>query len=70
MESQPQALCQGLLVQKQALLRAEEECLADEPLRARRRERESIRRAGLDERYVAERAMKRGASSIGPTQRL
>ena len=45
---------QGLLVQEQALLRAEEECLADEPLRERRRERESIRRAGLDERYVAE----------------
>jgi hypothetical protein len=45
---------QGLLVQETALLRAEEECLADEPLRARRREREAIRHAGLDQQYVVQ----------------
>jgi hypothetical protein len=32
---------------------AEQECLADEELRARRREREAERRAVLDEEYVA-----------------
>jgi hypothetical protein len=35
------------------LERAEEECLADEDARARRREREAERRAELDQEYVA-----------------
>ncbi len=44
---------QGLLVESDALDRAEQECLADSDARARRREREAIRRAELDEQYVA-----------------
>lgn len=40
---------QGLLVEEIAIQRAEEECLADEDIRARRREREAERRAELDE---------------------
>ena len=43
---------QGLLVESEALDRAEQECLADNDARARRREREAIRRAELDEQYV------------------
>jgi hypothetical protein len=43
---------QGLLVEETALQRAEEECLADEDIRARRREREAERRAELDDEYV------------------
>jgi hypothetical protein len=43
---------QGLLVEEEALDRAEEECLADEDVRARRREREAARRAELDREYV------------------
>jgi len=43
---------QGLLVQAQALERAEGECLADEEARARRREREAVRRTELDHDYV------------------
>jgi hypothetical protein len=43
---------QGLLVQEQALERAEQECLADSEIRARRREREAERRADLDQQYV------------------
>jgi hypothetical protein len=39
---------QGLLVEEAALERAEAECLADEPARARRREREAARRAEQD----------------------
>lgn len=39
---------QGILVEEQALARAEAECLADEPARARRRQRESARRAEED----------------------
>jgi hypothetical protein len=45
---------QGLLVQEPALVKAEEECLADEPLRERRRQRDAIRRADLDERYAGQ----------------
>jgi hypothetical protein len=45
---------QGLLVETEALDRAEEECLADEDIRARRREREAERRAELDREYVAQ----------------
>jgi hypothetical protein len=44
---------QGLLVEEPALQRAEQECLADEDARARRRERESERRAELDREYVS-----------------
>lgn len=44
---------QGLLVQEQALQRAEQECLADSEVRARRRQREAERRAELDQQYVA-----------------
>jgi hypothetical protein len=45
---------QGLLVEAEALERAEGECLADEELRARRREREAARREELDQQYVQE----------------
>jgi hypothetical protein len=44
---------QGLLVEVQALDRAEEECLADEEARARRRIRERERRAEQDEDFKA-----------------
>ena len=43
---------QGLLVEERALELAEDECLADAELRARRREREAERRAELDETFV------------------
>jgi hypothetical protein len=43
---------QGLLVEEQALEQAEQECLADEDVRARRRERAAVRRAELDREYV------------------
>jgi hypothetical protein len=43
---------QGLLVEAQALEKAEEECLADECIREHRREREATRREELDQRYV------------------
>jgi hypothetical protein len=43
---------QGLLVEEEALDQAEEECLADEDVRARRRERAAVRRAELDREYV------------------
>ena len=43
---------QGLLVEEEALAQAEQECLADEEVRARRREREAERRAELDRQYV------------------
>ncbi|HYR77269.1 MAG TPA: DUF2293 domain-containing protein [Pyrinomonadaceae bacterium] len=43
---------QGLLVEERALELAEDECLADADLRARRREREVERRAELDETFV------------------
>lgn len=44
---------QGLLVEEQALERAEAECLNDAEARARRREREAERRAELDAEFVA-----------------
>ena len=44
---------QGLLVEEEALAKAEAECLADEEARERRRERNAERRAELDEQYVA-----------------
>ena len=44
---------QGLLVEESALQRAEQECLADEEVRARRNERQAERRAELDQEYVS-----------------
>jgi len=43
---------QGLLVESEALDRAESECLEDSEIRARRRERAAARRAELDGQYV------------------
>ena len=43
---------QGLLVEESALAQGEAECLADADARERRRERESIRRAGMDRDFV------------------
>jgi hypothetical protein len=40
------------LVEAQALQKSEEECLADEDIRERRREREATSREELDRRYV------------------
>src|SRR5215468_4310832 len=42
---------QGILVEDQALTLAEQQCLSDEDARARRREREKVRRAGADEEF-------------------
>ena len=44
---------QGLLVEESALQRAEQECLDDADVRARRNEREAERRAELDHEYVS-----------------
>lgn len=49
---------QGLLVEAEALEQAEQECLADEEIRARRREREAVRRAELDQQYVQQFAQR------------
>jgi hypothetical protein len=43
---------QGLLVEVEGLEQAEQECLADEEARARRRKRAAARRAELDRQYV------------------
>jgi hypothetical protein len=43
---------QGLLVEAEALEKAEQECLVDSEARVRRREREAERRAELDRAYV------------------
>jgi hypothetical protein len=43
---------QGLLVEETALQQAESECLADGEIRARRAERERIRREDLDQQYI------------------
>jgi hypothetical protein len=43
---------QGLLVETAALEQAENECLADAEVRARRREREEERRAEVDQQYI------------------
>jgi hypothetical protein len=45
---------QGLLVEARGLEKAEEECLADSEIRARRSEREAVRRAEVDSKYVEE----------------
>jgi hypothetical protein len=43
---------QGLLVEEQALVQAEQDCLADSDVRERRRAREAGRRTEQDQRYV------------------
>jgi hypothetical protein len=43
---------QGLLVEVEALEQAEQECLADSEVRARRGERAAARRAELDQQYI------------------
>jgi hypothetical protein len=48
---------QGILVEEDALERAEQECLADEEARARRRERDSSRRAESDVELQARMAV-------------
>jgi hypothetical protein len=45
---------QGLLVEDAALARAESACLADADARARRRERDAVRRAAEDVRFAAD----------------
>lgn len=42
----------GLLVEEEALARAEAECLADEEVRQRRRERNAVRQKELDQEFV------------------
>ena len=42
---------QGLLVERAAIEQAERECLSDEDARARRRERDRVRRAAADETF-------------------
>jgi hypothetical protein len=49
---------QGLLVEESGLSQAEAECLADEPARARRRERDALRRADADRELEARMAAK------------
>src|SRR5262249_27488209 len=44
---------QGILVEAEAIARAEEECLADAEVRERRRQRDILRRAELDSEFVA-----------------
>jgi hypothetical protein len=44
---------QGILVEEAALERAERQCLADEDVRARRRERDAVRRSGQDVDFQA-----------------
>jgi len=45
---------EGTLVEKEALQRAELECQADAPIRARARAKAAVRRAVLDKHYVGE----------------
>ncbi|WP_324194164.1 DUF2293 domain-containing protein [Nocardia blacklockiae] len=47
---------QGILVEEAALARAEEQCLADEDLRVRRRDRDRVRRAAQDVEFQARMA--------------
>jgi hypothetical protein len=47
---------QGIMAEVDAIGAAEEQCLADVEVRERRRERDAQRRAGEDERFVAELA--------------
>ena len=46
----------GILVEEQALARAEEQCLADEEVRLRRRERDAVRRADQDVEFQSRMA--------------
>jgi len=43
---------QGVLIEENALRKAEKECLADDEIRSRRREREAERRAEIDIQYI------------------
>jgi hypothetical protein len=45
---------QGILAEPEAIQRAEQECLSDAEVRARRRERDQVRRADEDVRFQAE----------------
>ena len=45
---------QGLLVEEQAMEQAEQECLTDADVRARRKDRETVRHAELDQEYVTQ----------------
>lgn len=45
---------QGLLVEEQALEKAEQECLADSESRERRREREAVKVAEMDKQYISQ----------------
>ncbi|MBD3374377.1 DUF2293 domain-containing protein [candidate division KSB1 bacterium] len=49
---------QGLLVELEAIEKAEQECLADQEIRERRRERDALRREELDVKYIKEFATK------------
>jgi hypothetical protein len=49
---------QGALVQEEALRKAEEECLSDADVRARRRERDAVRRVDEDEKTATALAAK------------
>ena len=49
---------QGLLVENEALERAEQECLADSESRARRREREAEKYAEMDQKYIGQFAVR------------
>lgn len=61
---------QGLLIEETALAQAEQECLADSEARARRREREAVRRDELDRQYVEDFARRvRGLFSGCPAGR-
>ncbi len=55
---------QGLLVEESALQQAETECLADSEIRARRAEREQIRREELDQQYIEAFASPAAAKSF------
>lgn len=56
---------QGILALPEAIRRAEEECLADADLRARRREQEALRREEEDQEYVAQVAQSIAAQFPG-----
>jgi hypothetical protein len=49
---------QGLLVENEALEKAEQECLADSESRARRREREAEKHAEMDQKYIGQFAVR------------
>ena len=61
---------QGILAESEAITKAETECLADEELRAARRERERGRREALDREYVAAFAEKIGETYPGCPSRI